>query len=400
MPASSINPGEATAAGLYRIGPDYNVMTDENFRAEVRAWIEANYPPEIRFPMERLHRPDTKVWYDRLAAKGWLAPRWPREYGGMGLDASKHVIFIEELERHGCSRVNDQGILMVGPLLMEHGTEAQRDYFLPKILTGEHLWAQGYSEPNSGSDLASLSTRAVLDGDEWIINGQKIWTTLGNDANWMYVLARTDPKAKKQAGISFLLVPMNSPGITVRPLLTLSRHDEFCEVFFDDVRVPKDSLVGPVNGGWTVAKALLGHERIFVGSPAQSAFALGRLDQLACALGVKDEPAFRERYAKHAADLADHSALYAVFVEKLRRGKRIGPEVSMLKINQTELYKRIAQETVELAAEVAGYVGASDVTGDVRVSGLWIHTLQTTIYGGTSEIQRNILAKHVLGLPD
>ena len=381
-------------------GRDYNAMTDADFRVEVRAWIEASYSPDIRYPMERLHRRDTKLWFDRLAAKGWLAPRWPREYGGMGLDASKHVIFIEEQERHGCSRVNDQGVLMVGPLLMEHGTKAQIDYFLPRILTGEHLWAQGYSEPNSGSDLASLSTRAELDGEEWVINGQKIWTTLGNDANWMYVLARTDPSAKKQRGISFLLVSMDTPGITVRPLLTLSRHDEFCEVFFDDVRVPKDSLVGPVNGGWTIAKALLGHERIFVGSPAQSSFALGRLDQLARALGVKSEPAFRERYAKLAADLADHSALYATFIEKLRRGERIGAEVSMLKIHQTELYKRIAQETAETAAEAAGYIEASADTGDVRVSGLWIHTLQTTIYGGTSEIQRNILAKQVLGLPD
>ncbi len=377
---------------------DYNSMGDEAFRAEVRAWIEANYPAELRFPTHRLHRRDTKAWYDLLAAKGWLAPNWPQEHGGMGLDPAKRIIFIEETERHGCSRYSDQGVLMIGPLLMTYGTEAQRQAFLPKIMTGEHIWAQGYSEPGSGSDLASLRTEAVLHGDEWVVNGQKIWTTLGNDANWIYLLVRTNKAAKKQEGISFLLVPMDSPGVTVRPIMTIGGSDEFCEVFFDDVRVPRDSLVGEVDKGWTMAKALLGFERIFVGSPAQSALALGRLKQVAQATGAFEDPAFRKRYGELLLDLTDHSSLYATFVGKLRRGEAIGPDVSMLKIFQTELYKRITAVLIETAGDTAAWTEQDPGSG-VNAGALWIHSLQTTIYGGTSEVQRDIIAKQVLSLP-
>ena len=379
--------------------PDYNAMDDEHFRAEVRSWIEANYPPELRFPIERLHRRDTRIWYDRLAGKGWLAPGWPRDKGGMGLDTAKRIVFIDELERHGCSRFSDQGVLMLGPLLMAYGTPEQQQFFLPRILTGEHIWAQGYSEPNAGSDLASLSTEAVLDGDAWVINGQKTWTTLGNDANWIYVLARTDNEARKQQGISFLLVPMDSPGITVRPILTLGMTDEFCEIFFDDVRVPRDALVGQLNQGWTMAKALLGFERIFVGSPAQSAYALSRLQTMARYLGLFDDSEFRSRHDKLEIDLADHVSLYTSFVDQMKRGESIGAEVSMLKINQTELYKRIAQTMVDYADGYAGSEGLVAELGGVQASTIWLQSLQTTIYGGTSEIQRDILAKQVLGLP-
>ena len=378
---------------------DYNTLSDEDFRQEVRGWVEAHYPPDLRFPIERLHRRDTKVWYDRLAEKGWLAPGWPTDQGGMGLDAAKRVIFIEELERHGCARFSDQGVLMIGPLLMAYGTHEQQRFFLPKILTGEHIWAQGYSEPNAGSDLASLRTEAVRDGDEWVINGQKIWATLGNDANWIYVLVRTDKEAKQQQGISFLLVPMDSPGITVRPILTLGMSDEFCEVFFDDVRVPGDALVGQLNHGWTMAKTLLGFERIFVGSPAQSAYALSRLETMARYLGLFDDPEFGSRYTRLAVDLADHVSLYTTFVDQLKRGEPIGADVSMLKINQTELYKRIAQTLVDYADGYAGVEGLVGELGGVQASTIWLQSLQTTIYGGTSEIQRDILGKHVLGLP-
>ncbi len=377
---------------------DYNAMSDDAFRAEVRAWIEANYPEELRFPTHRLHRRDTKVWYDQLAEKGWLAPNWPREHGGMGLDPAKRVIFIEEYERHGCSRTSDQGVLMLGPLLMTYGTEAQRRAFLPKIMTGEHIWAQGYSEPGSGSDLASLRTEAVLDGDEWVINGQKTWTSLGNDANWIYLLVRTNKAVKKQEGISFLLVPMDSPGVTVRPIITIGMSDDFCEVFFENVRVPTDSLVGEIDKGWTMAKTLLGFERIFVGSPAQSALALGRLKQVAQPAGAFADPAFRKRYSELLLDLTDHSSLYATYVGKLRRGEPIGPDVSMLKIYQTELYKRITQALVETAGDAAAWTDQDPQTG-VNAAALWIHSLQTTIYGGTSEVQRDIIAKQVLRLP-
>ena len=379
--------------------PDYNALDDDIFRSEVRGWIEANYPPELRFPIERLHRSVTKIWYDRLTEKGWIAPGWPKEVGGMGLDAAKRVVFMEELERHGCARFNDHGVLMLGPLLTSYGTPEQQRFFLPKILTGEHIWAQGYSEPNAGSDLASLRTEAVRDGDEWVINGQKTWTTLGNDANWMYLLARTDKEAKKQRGISFLLVPMDSPGITVRPILTLGMSDEFCEVFFDDVRVPVDALVGQLNQGWTMAKALLGFERIFVGSPAQSAYALSRLETMARHIGLFDDPEFRSRYGRLTVDLADHVSLYTTFVDQLKRAEPIGADVSMLKINQTELYKRIAQTMIDYADDYAGQVGLVAELGGVQASAIWLQSLQPTIYGGTSEIQRDILAKQVLSLP-
>lgn len=377
-------------------GRDYNEMTDAAFRAEVRDWVQKNYPEELRFPLNRLHHKDSKVWYDLLSEKGWLAPNWPREHGGMGLGPAKRVIYIEELERHGCTRVNDQGVIMLGPLLIDYGTQAQRDYFLPKIHTGEHIWAQGYSEPNAGSDLASLRTEAVRDGDEWVINGQKIWTSLGNDANWIYLLARTDKSAKNQEGISFFLVPTDTPGVEVRPILTLTRTDDFCEVFFDDVRVPLDALVGELNSGWTIAKALLGFERIFVGSPAQSSLALSRLEDVARETGSWEDSAFRDRYMLLALELADHVSLYESFVDKLKSGEKIGPDVSLLKINQTELYQRIAMEAMELVGDAAGYVAPQD--SEVNTSALWVHTLQTTIYGGTSEVQRGIVAKNVLGL--
>lgn len=316
----------------------------------------------------------------------------------MGLGAAKRLIFIEEFERHGCARYSDQGVLMLGPLLMQYGTQAQRDFFLPKIITGEHIWAQGYSEPGSGSDLASLRTSAVLDGDHWIVNGQKIWTTLAQDANWIYALVRTDSTVRKQEGISFLLIPIDSPGITVRPIKTLCMDEEFCEVFFDNVRVPKDSIVGPLNEGWKMAKTLLGFERIFVGSPAQSANAFNRLETLLEKKGVAQRPEIVARRAELAAELADHSALYEHFADKLRRGEPIGPDVSMLKINQTELFKTICRSSIDFAGADAG---ASDDLFDEKgldPSGLWLLALQSTIYGGTSEIQRNILAKEVLGL--
>ncbi|MBV9756742.1 MAG: acyl-CoA dehydrogenase family protein, partial [Alphaproteobacteria bacterium] len=213
-------------------------LADDAFRAELRAWLEANYPPALRHPPHRLHLAEVRPWYDILSRQGWLAPGWPREWGGMGLSAAKQLIYIEEFERHGCARLPDHGIVMVGPLLIRYGTEEQKRRFLPKILSGEHIWCQGYSEPNAGSDLAGLATMAVRDGDDWVINGQKTWTTLALDANWIFLLARTDRQAKKQEGISFLLVPMDAPGVTVRPIINLELHDEFCETFFDNVRVP------------------------------------------------------------------------------------------------------------------------------------------------------------------
>ena len=316
---------------------ELNRLDDDSFRAAVRAWVQQNYPAELRNPAKRLHWRDNKAWYFRLAEQGWLAPGWPREYGGMGLSASKQLIMVDEYERHGVARTNDHGIVMLGPLLIQYGTEEQKQRFLPNILTGTHVWCQGYSEPNSGSDLASLATSAVLEGQEWVLNGQKTWTTLANDANWIFVLARTDRTVKKQEGISFFLVPMDAPGITVRPIINLDMHDEFCEVFFDDVRIPAENLVGAVNQGWTMAKALLGFERVMIGSPKQSAYALSRLRVLAQRMGVWEDAVFQERYTRFRLDLADHTALYEVYLDLLRRGEMPGADASMLKLNQSEL---------------------------------------------------------------
>ena len=379
---------------------DFNDWPDDAFRAHVKQWVEANYPPELRHPPERLHRRDTKVWYDRLSAHGWLAPGWSREHGGMGLAPAKQVILQDVFARHGCGRFSDHGVNQLGPLIIRYGTAVQKTYFLPKIINGEHIWCQGYSEPNAGSDLASLRTEAVLDGNEWVINGQKIWTTLATDANWIYLLVRTDKSAKKQAGISFMLVPMDRPGITVRPILTLGMHPEFCEVFFDNVRVPRDSLVGEVNQGWQMAKALLGYERLFVGSPPQSANTLAQLETLASELGITDEPMFMERYGRLLLDLHDHESLYEIYVDKVRRGEDLGPDVSLLKINQTELYKRITQAAIDVAGEYAALRQCPPGDTSVTPAAMWLQSLVTTIYGGTSEIQRNILAKHVLHMPE
>ena len=378
---------------------DYNALDDPDFRTMVRQWTEANYPPEIRNPTKRLHWSENKIWYFKLAEKGWLAPAWPRAHGGMGLSAAKQLILIEEFERHGVARINDHGIVMVGPLLIQHGTEAQKQHYLPKILTGENIWCQGYSEPNAGSDLAALRTEAVLVGDDYIVNGQKTWTTLAQDANWIFCLVRTDKEGKKQDGISFLLIPMDSPGITVRPILTIDLHDEFCETFFDNVRVPAANLVGEVNKGWTMAKALLGFERIFIGAPKQSQYALARLRQLADRMGVWENERFQDTYTRLRLDLADLRELHANYVEIVRRGETLGPDVSQLKIWQTELFQRITDVSLEIAGENGALLEPMEGNRELHPSGLFLQARPTTIYGGSNEIQRNILAKNILDLP-
>lgn len=382
-----------------KLPDDLNELDDEVFRLVVRQWVHENYPAALRNPPKRLHWRDNKVWYMLLAKKGWLAPGWPRALGGMGLSAAKQMIMLDEYERYGVARCNDHGIVMLGPLLIQYGTEEQRARFLPKILSGEHIWCQGYSEPNAGSDLASLATTAVRDGDGWVLNGQKTWTTLGNDANWIFVLARTDRTVKNQEGISFFLVPMDDPGVTVRPIINLDMHDEFCEVFFDNVRVPNENLVGAVNQGWTMAKALLGFERIMIGSPKQSAYALGRLRLLAERAGVAEDPVFKDRYTRLRLDLIDHTSLYEEYVEMVRRGQMPGADVSMLKLHQSELYQRITDMMLEVAGEEAGLLEPLEDNQALNPSGLFLQARPVTIYGGSNEIQRNILARHVLDLP-
>jgi alkylation response protein AidB-like acyl-CoA dehydrogenase len=378
---------------------NYNALTDEAFRALVKRFLAENHPPELRHPPKRLHWEDAGPWYMILSRAGWLAPAWPREHGGMGLNPSKHLIYLEEFEGFGAARTPDHGIMLLGPLLIHFGSEEQKRHFLPRILSGEDIWCQGYSEPNAGSDLASLRTEAVLDGDEWVVNGQKIWTTLAADADWIFCLVRTDKSGKKQDGISFLLIPMDSPGITVRPIINLEMDDEFSEVFFDNVRVAKDNIVGKVNEGWSMAKALLGFERIFLGSPRQASNALAKLRRLGEFYGLTDNPAFVERYIGFQMELEDHQCLYSQIADRLRQGQSLGPEVSFLKLNQTGLYQRITEYGLEIMGEDGALLHPLEGNRDLAMTSQFLNARASTIYGGTSQVQKNILAKSLLGLP-
>ena len=375
-------------------------MSDEAFRAEVRAYFERHYPYHLRYLNRRARWSETRDWALRMSHKGWIAPAWPREYGGMGLSPGKLIIYMEEQERWGVARAPDQGILMLGPLLMRFGTEEQKIQYLPGIISCEHIWCQGYSEPNAGSDLASLRTEAVADGNDFVINGSKIWTTLAHDATHIYLLARTDKQAKKQEGISFLLVDAKTPGITIRPIRNIAGHEEFCEVFFENVRAPQANLVGGLNRGWTVAKALLSFERVNIGSPRRPQYALMRLEQLARAKGLFDDPGFVDKFTTLRLDMADLASLYARYVGIVKRGEELGPDVSMLKIWAMETWQRITDLLLETAQEHGGMPGERDIDGiEVDVLTAFYYARPGTIYGGSSEIQRNILAKYVLRLP-
>ncbi|HMM77522.1 MAG TPA: acyl-CoA dehydrogenase [Gammaproteobacteria bacterium] len=381
-------------------GGDWNALDNETFRQIVRQWHAANYPPELRNLRHRARWAQCREWYARLYRRGFAAPGWPVEHGGMGLAPDKLLIFIEERERLGVVRTPDQGIIMVGPLLMRHGTPAQKAYYLPKALSGEHIWCQGYSEPNAGSDLASLRTTAVRDGEEFIVNGQKIWTTMAQDANQMFCLVRTDPAAKPQAGISFLLIDFTTPGITVRPIRNLAGDREFCEVFFDEVRVPCANLVGALNDGWTIAKTLLGFERFFIGSPKTCRNALTRAAELAVARGLAEDPLTVVRYTRYALDVAALEALYKAFADRIRRGEEPGADVSLLKIHASETYQRLTELILDLGGEAAAQIdGVETADGSLDALFPYYNARPTTIYGGSNEIQRNILAKLVLHLP-
>ena len=379
---------------------DWGALDDASFRAMVRGFFRTHYPPALRDVPRRLHWPEIRDWYMTLSRQGWLAPSWPREWGGMALPPDKLLAFIEEQESHGVARMPDQGLINLGPMLIGFGTEAQKRKWLPPILAGEHIWCQGYSEPGAGSDLASLRTEAVADVDDFIVNGQKIWTTLAMDATHIFMLVRTGKFARKQEGISFLLADLSSPGVTVRPIPNIAGEEEFCEVFLDNVRVPRANLVGELHQGWHLAKALLGHERIFVGSPKTPQYALGRLRVMGQALGLADEPAFAERYAQLELDVADLRSLYARFADIVKRGGELPPSVSLLKIWATETYTRIGAALMEAAAEHGGALGMVEAGSEtIAPLGPLMNSMVTTIYGGTNEIQRNIVARQVLGLP-
>ncbi|HEV7913853.1 MAG TPA: acyl-CoA dehydrogenase [Albitalea sp.] len=370
-------------------------------RRSVRDFLAAKFPPEWRFPPTRLSLCDTVAWQRKLAQMGWAAPGWPVEHGGMGLSAYDQLAMAEEFDRHGVSISTNMGITMLGPLLIRYGSDEQKRHYLPRILAGELRWCQGYSEPGAGSDLAGLRTKAVLDGDAFVVNGHKIWTSFAHEADMIFMLVRTDPQAKKQEGISFLLADMKTPGITVRRIRNLTGSSEFCEVFFDDVRVPKENLVGGLNRGWTMAKALLGSERIMIGNPRLAKYPLQLLNRLLKSRGLMEQPALRARYDELRLDVEDLGASFVRMAEVLRRGGELGAEVSMLKIWITETMQRVTDLLLEVGAEGA-VLDEATTLGDgtqMHVANQYFASRPATVYGGSSEIQRNILAKAMLELP-
>jgi alkylation response protein AidB-like acyl-CoA dehydrogenase len=386
---------------------------EEAFRKDVRDFISANLPAEVKGKArsEFGGREDFLVWHRILYKQGWVAPLWPKEYGGTGWNVTQRYIFNEECARAEAPQPLPFGIAMVGPVIFTYGNDAQKKKYLPRILSGDDWWCQGYSEPGAGSDLASLKTRAVREGDHYTVNGQKTWTTLAQYADWIFCLVRTDPNVKSQEGITFLLIDMKSPGITVKPIIVLDGAREVNEVFFDNVKVPVENRVGEENKGWTYAKFLLVHERSGIAGVARSKKAIERLREIATSEMVDAEPLIEtDEFSRKIAELEiDLSALEYTELRTLSaeaKGRHAGPESSILKIKGTEIQQRIT----ELTVEAIGYYGYPDshLFGDneypvgpdnaVGESGRYFNMRKASIYGGSNEIQRNIIAKAVLGL--
>jgi alkylation response protein AidB-like acyl-CoA dehydrogenase len=371
------------------------------FRAEVRAWFEANLPASLRGRTNRPPPDELMPWYHALSRKGWIAPHWPKQHGGMGATLNQQIIMIEELGRVGAPHLPAQGLHHIGPILIEFGTAAQKAKHLPPIIDGSVIWAQGYSEPGAGSDLASLATRATPQGDHFVVNGQKIWTTWAHHSRWMFALVRTDPNAQpRHAGISFILLDLKSPGIRIRPIRTIAGDDEFAEVFFDDVVVPAENLVGKLHDGWRIANALLGHERLGNSNPQFALIALERIKTMARVTGVIADPAFRDRLAAASINVTALAAVFSHAVELTNRERSPGPESSIIKIYGTELLQSLNDLLVEAAGSDASIEHPLMTEfGEVDVSTPFLQVRRATIYGGSSEIQRNIVARRVLNLP-
>jgi alkylation response protein AidB-like acyl-CoA dehydrogenase len=376
---------------------DLNYSADEAaFREEVRAWLCANLPPDLKDRVAsyaHLSKDDLLRWHKILAAKGWVAPAWPREWGGTGWNVVQRYIFEEELGYAGAPPLIPFGLAMCAAVLLRFGTEGQKRRFLPRIYQGEDFWCQGYSEPGSGSDLASLKTKAQRAGEHYVVNGQKIWTTLAHYADWIFCLVRTDPSVeRRQEGISFLLIDMKSPGITVRPLILMDGAHDVNEVFFDDVRVPAENLVHEENKGWTVAKYLLGYERMNTGRIGESKRQLVALKEFASSL-LKADTRFRDRVSRLEIELMALEITNLRFLDRMRRtGQPPGADVSMLKIKGTE----IQQGLTELMFQATDPAASDTFSEAVRKK--YLSMRKTTIYAGSNEIQRTIIAKMTLGL--
>ena len=379
----------------------HDTPAEAAFRTEVRTWLEANLPAALRGRTARPPPDEIMPWYRALARKGWIAPHWPTQHGGMGATLNEQIVMTEELARIGAPHLPVQGLNHIGPLLMEFGSAAQKAKHLPPILAGALIWAQGYSEPGAGSDLASLATRATLDGDRFVVRGQKIWTTWAHHADWMYALVRTDPQAQpRHAGISFLLIDLHSPGVRVRPIRTIAGDDEFAEVFLDDVMVPAENLVGPLHGGWRIANALLGHERLGTSNPQFALVALERIRTMARATGIIADPAFQDRLAAASIEVAALAAMFNHAVELTNHERSLGPESSVIKIFGSELLQSLNDLLIEAAGgDASAEKPVATEFGEVEVAASFLTSRRATIYGGSSEIQRNVLARRVLNLP-
>ena len=382
------------------------------FRDEVRAWIRTNLPDATREKVlnyRELSKDDLVGWHKALARQGWVAPAWPKEWGGTDWTVVQRYIFEEECGAAGAPPIVPFGVRMCAPVLHRFGTPEQKQRFLPPMYRGDDFWCQGYSEPGSGSDLASLKTRAVREGDEYVVTGQKIWTTLAHYADWIFCLVRTDARTeKRQDGISFLLIDMRSPGITVRPITLMDGGHEVNEVFFDDVKVPAGNLVHEEGKGWTVAKFLLGYERMGTGNIAVCKRELARVKELASRAmngdrPLLDDPRFRDRLTRVEVELMALEITNLRFLDQLRGGRPPGAEVSLLKIKGTE----IQQALTELMMQTAGPLAQAfrPVDGGPRFDAFtaslvprYCNVRKATIYAGSNEIQRNIIAKATLGL--
>jgi alkylation response protein AidB-like acyl-CoA dehydrogenase len=391
---------------------------EQAFREEVHSFIGDSLPADIQDKVlngKKMGREDFLRWHRALHKKGWVAPNWPVEHGGTGWTAVQRHIFDDETAEAGAPPVIPFGVTMCGPVVIRFGSDWQKQFFLPKILSGEHVWCQGFSEPGSGSDLASLRTKAVREGDHYIVNGQKIWTTSAHFADWIFNLVRTDPGAKKQQeGISFLLIDMKTPGITVKPIVTMDGGAEVNEVFFDNVKVPAQNLVGEEHKGWTYAKFLLGNERTGIARVGASKRELKKLKEIVVAeradgAPLAASPRFRDKLASLEIELMALEITNLRMIAAMRGGKGPGPESSILKIKGSEIQQRLTELAMEALgpyalpfqreAMEAGWNG-EPIGPDYAapVSPHYFNYRKTSIYGGSNEIQKNVIAKMMLGL--
>ena len=395
---------------------DLNYSAEEiAFRDEVRTYLAANLPTDLQHKVlnhKRLSKDDFVRWHKILAKKGWVATGWPEQYGGTGWSPTQRHIFEEECATAGTPRIMPFGVMMVAPVIMAFGNQTQKDYYLPRILNCDDWWCQGYSEPGSGSDLASLKTRAERVGDDYIVNGQKTWTTLAQHADMIFCLVRTDTSVRKQEGISFLLIDMKTPGITVRPIIMLDEDHEVNEVFFDNVKVPVQNLIGEENKGWTYAKYLLGHERTNIAAIGQAKRELLFLKKIATqhfknGKPLIDDPVYTTKIASLEIELM---ALEITVLRVISQDSgRPGPESSLLKIKATEIQQRLTELMVEavgpysLPFDVAFMEGetarsAMDDDDAAPLASYYFNYRKTSIYGGSNEIQKNIITQMILGL--